>query len=364
MCLSGATARGRPGWEGALLCTPTLRSGGIGGTPRPQPTSPPPRPCLLPMPHWQGPPLLPGDHQDVIEQEQVACWPAGEFSEKPGFFCHRKLPTLQQPAGGRDQREGLRGDKPRRALSPGAQDVQPASEVTWGCTDGRSMAQLQTKRPSVGGRCSVPGSARRPSQAHPASDQAQGLAGPPERCSELGAKAARRRPPHEPHTRQGSSAALMHSLGEGLPTLRATSVQGPFLQRGSLPAAAWEAGLAKAQRDRRHRRPGPCPAVRTLHGHGRRTPGLGLALRPSWPPTQTQLMLGGAGKEWAVGRQGAREGGRRACPLASAPQTCPQHPTPLGPERPMPPALASTVAVGLLSRPHACFRTSYKVPQG
>lgn len=36
----------------------------------------------------------------------------------------------------------------------------------------------------------------------------------------------------------------MHSLGEGLPTLRATSVQGPFLQRGSLPAAAWEAGLA------------------------------------------------------------------------------------------------------------------------
>lgn len=30
----------------------------------------------------------------------------------------------------------------------------------------------------------------------------------------------------------------------------------------------------------------------------------------------------------------------------------------------MPPALASTVAVGLLSRPHACFRTSYEVPQG
>lgn len=157
MCLGGATARGRPGWEGALLCTPTLRSGGIGGTPRPQPTSPPPRPCLLPMPHWQGPPLLPGDHQDVIEQEQVACWPAGEFSEKPGFFCHRKLPTLQQPAGGRDQREGLRGDKPRRALSPGAQDVQPASEVTWGCTDGRSMAQLQSVLQSVAGAlCQAP----------------------------------------------------------------------------------------------------------------------------------------------------------------------------------------------------------------
>lgn len=47
-----------------------------------------------------GPPLLLGDHEDIIEQEQVAGRPAGEFSEKPGFFHHEELPTLQQPAGG------------------------------------------------------------------------------------------------------------------------------------------------------------------------------------------------------------------------------------------------------------------------
>lgn len=99
---------------GPHCAPPTLRPGEAWGRLNHAPLGP--RPQLLPTPQGAarhpraGLPLLLGDHQDIIEEEQVAGRPAGEFSEKPGLLHQEELPALQQPAGGRDEREGL-GDR-------------------------------------------------------------------------------------------------------------------------------------------------------------------------------------------------------------------------------------------------------------
>lgn len=92
-------ATGRPGGEGPPLRVPSSEvRGGSGRLPEA---------AAAAHPRAGRPPLLLGDHQDVVEQEQVARRPAGEFPEEPGLFRQRELPALQQPAGGGDQRQGL-----------------------------------------------------------------------------------------------------------------------------------------------------------------------------------------------------------------------------------------------------------------
>lgn len=126
MCPCGGDpgrCHGLTGWAGSCV-PPILRPeeaqvGSPASSPpaahsRPRGCSPPTahgaRSTARGQPPGRGPPLLLGDHQDVAEQEQVAGGPAGEFPEQPGLFHHEQLPALQQPAGGRDQREGL-GDR-------------------------------------------------------------------------------------------------------------------------------------------------------------------------------------------------------------------------------------------------------------
>ena len=52
-------------------------------------------------------PFLLGDNQDIIEQEQITRGSAGDFPKDTGFLQEEELPTLQQPARGGDEREGL-----------------------------------------------------------------------------------------------------------------------------------------------------------------------------------------------------------------------------------------------------------------
>lgn len=52
-------------------------------------------------------PFLLGDNQDIVKQEQVARGPAGDFPKDTGFLQEEEFSTLEQPARGRDEWQGL-----------------------------------------------------------------------------------------------------------------------------------------------------------------------------------------------------------------------------------------------------------------
>jgi len=69
-------------------------------------------------------PLLLGDDEDVVEQEEVA-EPAGASAEDAGLLRRQQvqLAPLQQPAGGRDQRQRLERIRRTAGLLPGSRAV-------------------------------------------------------------------------------------------------------------------------------------------------------------------------------------------------------------------------------------------------
>lgn len=60
-------------------------------------------------------PFLPGDDQDVVEEEEVDLLPRRPLEEDPAVLHEgRQLAALHHPPGGGDQRERLREKQPRR----------------------------------------------------------------------------------------------------------------------------------------------------------------------------------------------------------------------------------------------------------
>lgn len=75
-------------------------------------------------------PLLLGDDEDVVEEEEVA-EAAGATAEDAGLLGEQQLPSLQQPPGRRDQRERLQQHQEKAQLlpsSPAAGTVKVRSE--------------------------------------------------------------------------------------------------------------------------------------------------------------------------------------------------------------------------------------------
>lgn len=63
-------------------------------------------------------PFLLGDDQDVVEEEEVDLLPRRPLEEDPAVLHEgRQLAALHHPPGGGDQRERLREQEPREAVT-------------------------------------------------------------------------------------------------------------------------------------------------------------------------------------------------------------------------------------------------------